>query len=276
MDLLTLRPLASQESRYVHVFHQSSLNTFLTCPELGRKTFRNDMPRDETEAAAKGTAVHAAIESVLTDLVLPDEALSLAFKTFRDIAEHGNFRYVKVKTESTCLNHIEGAFASWWDYVYPQLRSALWIEERFTFPFYEDDERVIYLRGTADYAERLRIDDWKVTQNKDKYSESFGGDGWEQKRWSIQATTYCAAYYNAFNAIPEFRYVALDVHGREPQLLTVERNLGHFDFLADQCVTIAQQLERGNDYRYALNDQHALCSAKWCQNWYECKGRFLQ
>lgn len=275
MGGLTLLPLAGASAKQVHVFHQSWLNSFLTCPEMGRKQARKELAYAPTDATAKGHAVHGAIESVLTDLTQPDEAVSIAFKLFREEAAQPGFRYVKVKTENTCLSHIEGAFQSWWDYVYPKLGAALWVERRFHFPIYEDDERIIYLAGTADYAERGRIDDWKVTQNKDKYSESFGGDGWEQKRWSLQASAYSLAYFDQYGYIPEFRYVALDVYGREPQLLSFTRSGEQLDFFVDQCVTIAQQLERGNDYRYVLNDQHALCSAKWCPNWDNCKGAYL-
>ena len=273
--MLTLMPLASADSKHVHTFHQSWLQTFMTCPEQGRLIYRKELPRDATDASARGHAVHAGIEAVLNDCVQPDEALSIAFKAFREEAKLPAFRYVKHKRESTVLGHIEGSFASWWDYVYPTLGAAMWIEKRFKFPFYEDDERVIYLSGTADYAERGRIDDWKTTTNKDKYSESFGGDGWEQKRWSIQASAYCAAYFDQYGYLPTFRFVALDVQGREPQLLEVERSGGQILFFREQCVTVAQQLERGNDHRYVINDQHALCSPRWCLNWANCKGKYL-
>lgn len=270
-----MMPLASGDAKHVHSFHQSWLSNFLTCNEMGRLIYRKEYPADETEAAARGTAVHAGIEAVLNDCVQPDEALSIAFKTYREEAEHPAFRYVKHKKESTVLNHIEGGFASWWDYVYPTLGPSVWVEQRFKFLFHEDDERVIYLSGTADYAERGRVDDWKVTTNKDKYSGAFGGDGWEQKRWSVQATTYCEAYRQAFGTLPKFRFVALDVAGRKPQLLEVERSAGQISFFREQCVSIARQLERGNSHVYPLNDQHALCSEKWCRNWPNCKGAYV-
>lgn len=268
------------EGRLIHVFHQSWLNTFFTCPEQARLVSRGDYPPDDTDASAKGTSVHAAIEGVLRDLILPDEAISLAFKTYREIAAQPHFRYVKSMREATVLSHIEGAFASWWDYVYPDLKATVWIEQPFKFLVYEDDDRVIYWAGTVDYAEQGRIDDWKVSLNKDKFGTKFGQDGWEQKRWAIQPTVYCAAYHYEFGScgepLPEFRFVNLDVRGREPQLLPITRTQADVDFLALQCFHVAEFIERqGVDHPWPLNDQHALCSPKWCLNWPGCKGAFV-
>lgn len=266
-----------EDGRVEHVFHQSWLNTFFTCPEQARLVMTGDYPPDDTDASAKGTAVHAAIEAVLQDLILPDEAISLAFKTYRELAAEPHFRYVKVKRESTVLSHIEGAFASWWDYVYPDLKATLWIEHPFKFLVYEDDERLIYWAGTVDYAETGRIDDWKVSQNKDKFGLQFGQDGWEQRRWAIQPTVYCDAYSQEFcTVLPEFRFVNLDVQGREPQFLPVTRERWQVDFLVDQCVNVATFVERmGTAVVWPTNDQHALCSEKWCLQWPECKGRYV-
>lgn len=264
------------DGRVEHVFHQSWLYTFFTCPEQARLVLNKTYGVDETEAAAKGTAVHAAIQAVIMDLALPDEAVSIAFKTFRDIAAVPEFRYVKTKTENTCLSHIEGAFASWWDYVYPDLKATLWVEHDFKFIAYEDDTRVIYWAGCVDYAETGRVVDWKVSSNKDKYGTKFGQDGWEQKRWAIQPTVYCGAYNQAFGSIPDFEFVNLDVNGREPQVLPIDRSHGQIEFLTDQTVHVAEFIEtHGTERPWPLNDQHALCSEKWCMNWRNCKGRYV-
>lgn len=264
------------DGRIEHVFHQSWLGTYFTCPEQARAKLAHELPPDLSEASAKGHAVHAAIEAVLRDCVQPDEALSLAFKTFREESAEPHFRWVKVKTENTCLSHIEGYFASWWDYVYPTLGASVWIEHEFRHLFHEDDERVIYFGGTADYAEFGRIYDWKTTMNKDKYGTRFGQDGWEQKRWAIQPTFYSAAYYREFLTIPEFVFVALDNQGREPQLLPMTRSLGELQFLVRQSLEVARFIETaGTNGPWPLRDQHVLCSPKWCMKWDDCKGGYV-
>lgn len=232
-------------------------------------------PRDETEAAAKGTAVHAAIEAVINDNVGPDEALPIAFDTFREIAAKPEFRWVKVKTEKTALEHIEGGFFSWYDHVFPELQSTVWVEHPFKFLLDEGQgfESNVWLAGTIDYYERGRVKDWKLTQNTDKY----GRDSWQLKRWSLQATVYAAAVMDAFDyAEVEFEFVALNPMGHRPQLVPMTRTQSDVNFLRHQLRSVARFIDtHGTDSPWPLSDQHALCSPKWCLNWDQCKGLYV-
>lgn len=256
-----------------YVFHQSWLSTFYTCPEQARLEMTGQYPRDETEAAAKGTAVHAAIEAVLMRNVGPDEALPIAFATFRDIAAKPEFRWVKVKTEKTALEHIEGGFFSWYDHVLPELGSTVWVEQPFRHLLYEGPDFSVYIAGTIDYYERGKVKDWKLTQNTDKY----GRDSWQLKRWSLQATTYGTAIMTEFGYDEvEFEFVALNPMGHRPQVVPMTRNREHSAFLRAQLISVAEFIERnGTDKPWPLSDQHALCSPKWCLNWDNCKGLYV-
>jgi len=265
----------SLKTKPVHVFRQSWLNTYFTCPEQARLIRADTYPPDQTDAAAAGTATHAAIEAVLVRCREPEDAVALGLDTFRNLASSPDFRWVKVKREKTAFDHIEGGFYSWYDNVYPTLKATIWVEEGFKFLFHEDDKREVWLSGTADYADSSGIMDWKLSANKDK----FGKEGWKLRRWSVQATIYAAAAYEAGlyprDAEVPFTFVNLDFMGRRPQRLPADRTMQHVSFLKEQLVSIAQFIEADLP-NWPLRDQHALCSSDWCMKWYQCKGKHFQ
>lgn len=256
-----------------HVIHQSWFNTFLTCPEQARLIAAHEYPRDESSSAAIGTAAHAAIQAVLLDCLDFKAALQAGVDTFETISTEPGFRWEKIKTHKTALAHIEGGFTSWYRYVLPTLGSTVWCEESFDFVLHEDDQRVIRIAGTVDYAEAAGLADWKLTANLDKYGKR---DGWKQKRWAVQPTFYAGAAYNAgifprSQTVP-FAFWALSPQGRKPQLLRADRTWQHVEWLKQQLVFAAVLIEADLPV-WPLNDQHALCSEKWCLVWGDCKGR---
>jgi len=260
----------------VHVFRQSWLSTYFECPEQARFMLKDTHPADQTDAAAAGTSVHAAIEAVIMRCVEPDAAVALGVQTFRTLAADPDFRWVKVKREETALAHIEGGFYSWYDYVYPTLVSTTWCEEEFKFLFHDTPEREIWLSGTADYADdRHGIMDWKLSGNKDKYAK----EGWKLRRWGVQPTVYAAAAFEAGLYVPgeevPFTFVNLDFKGTKPQLLPANRTIQHMSFLKEQLTSIAEFIEAGLPH-WPLRDQHALCSPDWCLKWNQCKGKHFQ
>lgn len=258
-----------------HTFHQSWINTYFECPEQARYIHTGTYPVDETEAAAKGTAVHAAIQAVIQDLASYDEALQVALDTFRGLAELPGFRFVQTLNQSTCEKHIHTAFRTWWDQLLPTLAPTVWCEEQFKFLLYSDYKRDIWLAGTVDYADRNGVKDWKFSMNRDKYGAR---DGWKLKRFGVQPTAYAAAAYEAGLYGPDeevpFQFVCIHPANGKVQTLDCPRTIQHVDWFREQCVSIAEQIE-ADQPRWALRDQSALCSPDWCRAWASCKGKYL-
>ena len=257
-----------------HTFRQSWLSTFFECPEQARLVHTNQYPHDQTEAAASGTAMHAAIQAVIEHCADFDSALQEGLDTFRKIAEQG-IRWVKVKREQTCLAHVANGFRSWWNDELPRLGATAWVEQKFKFLFHEDEHRRIYLSGTADYAEEVvGIKDWKLSGNRDKYTR----DAWKLQKFNVQPTVYTAAAYELGLfprdvAVP-FQWVAMSPTRERVDRVNTTRDMRHVEWLRRQCVSIAKHIEADLDV-WPLRDQSALCSADWCTAWSDCKGQVL-
>jgi hypothetical protein len=261
--------------KHEHVIRQSWLDTYFECPEQARLVWTGRYPYDQTEAAAKGTAVHAAIQAVVEHCAGFDEALTEGLDTFRKLSAEEGFRWVKVKREDTCLKHIEGGLTSWWTHVRPTLGATIWCEEQVKLLFHEDDERIIWLSGTPDYADSSGLKDWKLSANQDKY----GRDAWKLKRWGIQATVYATmarhlGLYGPEDDVP-FEWVALSQKGGKPQLVPTTRTLGDERFLREQVISLVRVIEQGTDHTWPLRDQSALCSPDWCLAYPTCKGQYV-
>lgn len=259
----------------VHTFHQSWLNEFFTCPERARLQLAGEYPSDVSDSSAKGTALHAGIQWVMNGWGNFGVAESVALNKFEELSELEHFRWVKVKSLETARIHISKSFKLWYDCVYPQLGRPVWVEHPFEFKAYEDDERIIYLKGHVDFMDDYPcLYDWKFSANDEKYTTK----GWELARWSLQSTVYSwaavqAGHYESVDDIP-FVFVNIGPYARAPQYLETFRNLENFGFLQLQLQRVAEQVE-ANMAHWPLNDQHALCSPKWCMNWDQCKGKFL-
>lgn len=231
-----------------------------------------EYPPDNTEAAAKGHAVHAAIASVLKDGADYLSALDYAHEHFFEAADNSpNFRWVKIQTGTTAFDHITRAFTAWYERVLPLLGTPKHIEHKRESVVYTDAERTITLVGTPDYVDDVwGIVDWKVSDNRDKYGKR---DGYKLKRYAVQPTAYTLLEYLRAQRILPFHYVRLDPVNGETQWLEVERGHADWNFFVTQLVSVAKLVEADLP-AWPLNDQHGLCSEKWCLNWYNCKGKF--
>lgn len=258
-----------------HTFHQSWLDSFFECPEQARHRMLDLYPRAHTDATAKGTAAHTAIEAVVERCETFEDAMRAGADKFRELSAEPGFRWVQVKRERTALLHIENGFRSWYKRVYPSLRATIWCEREFSFLFHEDEKRRIYLAGTVDYADMLGLKDWKLTGNRDKYTR----DAWKLKKYALQPTVYAAAayelgLYDRSEVVP-FEFVALPTGGQRPIRVLCERTMEHMGWLRQQCVSVAEHIEAGQP-RWPLRDQSALCSPKWCGVWDQCKGAHFE
>lgn len=258
-----------------HTFHQSWLDNFLNCPERARLVLAGQYPGDQTDATAKGTATHTAIEAVVERCDSYEDALQAGVDRFREISAEPDFRWVQVKRERTALLHIEQGFHTWYKRVYPSLKATIWCEREFRFLFHEDEVRRIYLGGTVDYADSEGLKDWKLTGNRDKYTR----DAWKLQKFALQPTVYAAAayelgLYDRSEVVP-FEFVAMPTGGQKPYRVQCERTAEHMSWLRQQCVSVAEHIEADLP-RWHLNDQSALCSPKWCGVWDKCKGAHFE
>lgn len=275
----------------VYEIHQSDINTYLTCPERARYLWKVGLEDGQTDSAAVGTAVHAAIERYLKGYGY-DLALEDGYHTFNKLAEEPGFRYVKNKYDSTCLRHVHTAFDAWVDKVYPTLGNPLVVEEEFRIfwgvfevPVLQPTgectfiEVHVYIAGIMDYVDELGVADWKVTTHSYKYEGGFGGEGWKQKRWAIQPTmyTYAATQLGLIepqNGAVPFEFVALHPTTGAVTRLALERSEADWAWLGELLWNVVE-MHSAPLAHWPLNDQHALCSPDWCPAWSQCKGVYI-
>lgn len=272
------------DGRWHHRFGASWLKTTDICLDRARREHTHEMKDVESDAANVGTAVHSAIQAQLEErnegrALDRGDMIDIFNMEFSELMTNEHFTWIKY-TEPSARKFGEACVSGWYTQVLDTLPTTALLETRFVLPFHEDDERVIELSGAIDYMgfnTELRIDvaqllDWKTAGQEYK--------PWEKTRWDLQSTAYtwAAAWLGytlhhpdegeACEPIP-FEFVVMLAH--KVQRLTVTRGPEHWAFLQDKVVRIARLIESGLT-PWPLNDNHALCSAKWCPAWDDCKG----
>jgi hypothetical protein len=145
-------------------------------------------------------------------------------------------------------------------------------EKRFILPFYEDQDRVIELSGAIDYVDLIPRD-WKTS------GSGMGYEKWELQRWNIQATVYtwAAMMLGLVDPVPhstgehQFPFEFVVMGGKAVKRVTITRTEADWSWLQDKVIRLAKLIESGLD-PWPVNDNHALCSPKWCPAWDDCKG----
>jgi hypothetical protein len=262
------------DGRWHHKFHQSWLNTFDLCNERARyEHLLEDQP--DSDAAATGTAVHSTIEYALRARYegLDHVPLDVLVEFFHHELDAMPYEHVKWKGDDAPHKFGELCVRNWYADVLPTLPfMGVELERKFRLPLIDDEHRFVELGGTIDYyADPLR--DWK-TSGRGEYEE------WEYRRWAIQPTVYTWARYQLEvaegrtpNLPMEFEYVVLGRHGA--QRFTVTRTPEHWAWMHDKVLTAALLIEAELP-EWPKQDNHALCSPKWCDAWAECKGKFFE
>lgn len=264
------------DGRWHHRLRQSWLKSADTCPEQARLDHVKKLPERETDAANIGTAVHTVIENALSrvDTVTLKDCL-LAFDeawAARVEALGDQLQWVKYSPKSALAFGRECTF-QWHANVYPHLYGQpCKLEAEFCVPFYEDETRLVELSGTIDYvgddSHVAPLKDWK-TSSRGEYVE------WEKKRWDIQSMVYTYAATHEGWVVPEpddsvnFEFVVMFDGG--VQRLVLRRGPEHWAWLKAKvestCLLIEADLPT-----WPKQDNHALCSPKWCSAWDFCKG----
>ncbi len=244
------------------------------CGERGR---RDTLDHDggENEFSCLGTAFHAGVEAAL--LGAAESPMEVAEKAVIKLTElEPLFEYQELTRTEACGHLLNWARQLRHTTEFQQLREASM--DRFVeYPFcvkvadhpYLDVEQ--WWEGTIDAIHLFPpyIVDWKTSSRQ--YQR------WEKQRWAVQPTFYAEAArqeLRMFDSIVDFRYLVFERSKRSQfaQSVPVTRGPEHTQWLASM---LWQPYEMRNAAEWPLNDQHVLCSKRWCPYWSECKGKYI-
>jgi hypothetical protein len=232
--------------------------------------------RRGSDATAIGTAVHHAIEQyILGNATTLQDMIELARKEVNEQLADETLRRTDISADlDKMFLSVDAMVTSWHQDIRPLVPLGGLVEHKFKAPLLEGSvsEVPLWLEGTMDYvAPDGTIWDWKTAGRS--YSAK------EKQKQSHQATCYVAAS-RALGLVPDtdeptpFRFgVMIRQATPKAQVITVSRDKGHVEWLRRQIAGVAStalSLPMSNDW--AMNDQHNLCSSKWCDYWSVCKG----
>jgi hypothetical protein len=264
---------------------QSWVDTAFRCAERGRFAIVKPDWDFGGDAAHLGTGAHAAIETHLQQLIV-GETLSFDPRAIirqaidEKIAEEG-VRWDKYSTVEQLVDNAERCYEGWVRGILPVLEENDLIQGAHTEVKFcvhlltLGDGRRVFLEGTSDFVPNHNsMWDWKT-----------GGQPYrdrEKQKYAVQGTVYTlAAVLGGMPNDIEYRYpmdftygvMVRGVRKSNPQLLTVQRTQAHADFMIERVksyldLALNFTLERS----WPRDDDHFLCSAKWCPWWVLCKG----
>jgi len=266
-----------EETKRVYV-RQSWLGDSMLCQERGRRMMVSPEFRTTNDSAAMGTAVHAGIEAVMRGVIDPKDAHHVSVKKLDQLRDEG----IKVTNTdpSTWEDLVRSMTNAWVSGIYPEVPLGGVSERKFEYNSgavvggYE-----LWFEGTMDYSHESGLWDWKTAARK--YSLL------EKQTQSIQASVY-AGHALSEGMVDEdgtvsFTFgVMIRTMKGESQLVRIKRNSAHVMWVTEQAKTLvgsalALRSQDGSWNRSWLkNDQHFLCSDRWCPWWSVCKGVFIQ
>lgn len=282
-------PVFLPNGKRLHRVRQSSLGETDICLERSRFEMTGTMPKVDNDASEVGTACHAGFELCLEGILYDGVAYGLstaqeaAQMELTELLKSPHWRYIKFTDEADVRWFVDTVVATWYRETLPKLR-PLKLEHTFgPLVIYEDDVRVVEVKGTIDYLdERFGIVDWKTGSRKH--------EKWEKERWAIQPTVYTWAAVKEGLVVPNgeglvpFSYEVFwrkSKHVIEYQPYKVWRHAGDWAFLQEKALTLAKLIEAAYPAagpavleRWPMADNHALCSEAWCPAWSLCKGRY--
>jgi hypothetical protein len=254
---------------------QSWLGTYLTCPQRSRYELVMPNMRRGSDATAIGTGVHSAIEGYLGGIVDDLDAMQdLARTEVIKELEDETIRRTEISEDyDHMINCVNAMVDGWWNTIRHLVPKGGLIEHKFQAPLGVNSNGIeLWLEGTMDYVSPDgTIWDWK-TASRNYYAK-------EKQKQSHQATCYIAAA----------RTLGLVDNGDEPtlfrfgvmirnetpkvQIVTVDRGPNQVEWLRRQIASVAFSATTVPTHMdWPINDQHNLCSQKWCEFWSICKG----
>lgn len=261
---------------------QSWLNDALMCPERARLMELNPSARKENDSAMMGTACHSGIEAVLNKIIEPKDISEYSVNAFRsaeqDLWSQGKSINVTNTEPRNWDKHIGSMADAWVRDIMPSVPEGGQTEYKFSTKvgaianaLYEYE---LYFEGTMDYIHPTGIWDWKTAARK--YYEG------EKQMQNIQSAIYAEAGANLglVDYPVDFSFGVMIRNGSSTgQILTIKRRKEHAQWVIAQTTALINSILTSKIYlpseRWLVNDQHYLCSKRWCPVWSMCKGSFI-
>lgn len=269
-----------EESKRVYV-RQSWLGDAMLCQERGRRMIVSPEFRTTNDSAVMGTAVHAGIEAVLSGKIDARDAHHVSVAKLNHIKETENVKVTNTDP-SSWEDLVRSMTTAWVDGVLPEVPLGGKVEHRFE---YDSGASVngyaLWFEGTMDYCHETGLWDWKTAARK--YSLL------EKQTQSIQASIY-AGYAMSTGEVSQdvdgntafnFGVMIRNLKG-DSQIVRINRNSSHVMWVTEQATTLVRSAlamrdsDGGFTHSWLKNDQHFLCSDRWCPWWSVCKGVFIQ
>ena len=261
---------------------QSWLGDALMCPERARLTALHPETRKENDSAMMGTAVHAGIENVLREEIDVQDIAERSVWAFRSKEQHllaeGKDINITNTDPKNWDKHIASMAEAWARDIYPHV--PLGGEPEFKFEAKVADvenslwQYELWFEGTMDYMHRDGIWDWKTAARK--YYQA------EKQTQNVQSAVYAqaATTMGLMDYPVEFNFgVMIRNASSTGQVLQITRTEGHGQWIIDQTIALVNNLltvqAKMPSTRWIVNDQHYLCSQRWCPVWSMCKGSYI-
>lgn len=279
------------DSDGIHL-HQSDLKNH--CLEKLRLETVATGPRVENDAATVGTALHAVIEHELNGSLYNnyDDCQAQAIAEYMALLEHyqsNGYPYAlsSFGSHDKAIHYLVRLAEAWYNsherVVLLQSTNPPLVEWKFDLPFTvvpvkkhgkKADEVPVFLAGTADIVYYNEVWDWKTAGSEYRR--------WEYQRWGRQPDVYTWAATQSGLITPDrdgnvtFLFKVF-IRGNDPsagcQTVEIKRSANNWLWL-EQIVhrLVNFSYNMGLDREWPLDDQHVLCSPKWCTFFDMCKG----
>jgi len=256
---------------------QSWVNDALMCPERGRLGFMKPEFRRGSDATVLGTAMHTAIEQVLTGKCSPNDIGDAAIFGLQQ-AMNADERWTYTSIDPADMRPLAVAMSkAWVRDVMPAVEFGGKVEHKFMVPlgFIEVNGRQvgIQLEGTMDYVSPSgTLWDWKSA--KRKYNQR------DLQKSNIQSQVYAlAACKSGLVTDWPVRFtfgVMIRKQSSEGQMVSIIRTARHGAWIEQQIKNmVGAALRMGNDQPWFQIDQGYLCNETWCPWWSVCKGAHI-
>ena len=229
-----------------------------------------------------GTAVHAGIEQVLNSEIQPEDIGDYSVNAFFEREKALNAEGKKINITNTdpknWAKHINSMANAWVSDIMPHVPLGGISEYKFATKVADVDNELfeyeLWYEGTMDYFHPKGIWDWKTAARK--YYQA------EKQTQNVQSAVYAEASHvlGMIDYPVEFNFgVMIRNASSTGQIVSITRTPEHGQWIIDQTIALVNNLltvqAKMPSSRWIVNDQHYLCSQRWCPVWSMCKGSYI-